>query len=424
METPEYFHGGFYRGGNPQCGPEKKAGGCGGGGEDQFSLEDLLDFSNEEEDETGGTLAAAGNSTDSSTVTAVDSCSNSFSGLEPHFSNDLVGRSLADASRSGDLCEPEEGRKRDETSSQYISSYTREHKSVPEMENCVEARGLSKESIFNVFVGHFWMQQYEELAELEWLSNFVEESFSSEDLHKLHPISGVSSTTTGSSSTTTAAAAARTEVSAHTQVAAGGRVNHVAPFRPEAIVPGKARSKRSRAAPCSWSSRLLVLSPSLATASSPESELIVPASAAAASAGGGGKKAVKPASKKKDLTAGTAVAAGNGRKCLHCQTDKTPQWRTGPLGPKTLCNACGVRYKSGRLVPEYRPAASPTFVVSKHSNSHRKVLELRRQKELQQQQLFHAGGVASFYDGPMPVAAAAADDDDFLIHGPDFRHLI
>jgi hypothetical protein len=41
-----------------------------------------------------------------------------------------------------------------------------------------------------------------------------------------------------------------------------------------------------------------------------------------------------------------------------------------------------VRFKSGRLVPEYRPAASPTFVLTQHSNSHRKVIELRRQKEL------------------------------------------
>ncbi|XP_076886447.1 GATA transcription factor 4-like [Bidens hawaiensis] len=78
------------------------------------------------------------------------------------------------------------------------------------------------------------------------------------------------------------------------------------------------------------------------------------------------------------------------RRCTHCASEKTPQWRTGPLGPKTLCNACGVRYKSGRLVPEYRPAASPTFVLTQHSNSHRKVMELRRQKEViigrQQQQ--------------------------------------
>ncbi|KAM7265527.1 hypothetical protein ACFE04_003210 [Oxalis oulophora] len=65
------------------------------------------------------------------------------------------------------------------------------------------------------------------------------------------------------------------------------------------------------------------------------------------------------------------------RKCTHCEITKTPQWRAGPNGPKTLCNACGVRYKSGRLFPEYRPAASPTFVPALHSNSHRKVVEMR-----------------------------------------------
>ncbi|PPS17103.1 hypothetical protein GOBAR_AA03477 [Gossypium barbadense] len=82
-----------------------------------------------------------------------------------------------------------------------------------------------------------------------------------------------------------------------------------------------------------------------------------------------------------------ATAKGNrwrtmGRKCQHCGAEKTPQWRAGPLGPKTLCNACGVRYKSGRLVPEYRPASSPTFSSRLHSNSHRKILEMRRHKQL------------------------------------------
>ncbi|KAK4482517.1 hypothetical protein RD792_009676 [Penstemon davidsonii] len=71
-----------------------------------------------------------------------------------------------------------------------------------------------------------------------------------------------------------------------------------------------------------------------------------------------------------------------GRRCLHCQVDKTPQWRAGPMGPKTLCNACGVRYKSGRLLPEYRPANSPTFSSALHSNSHRKVVEMRKQKQV------------------------------------------
>ncbi|KAL0872581.1 hypothetical protein Bca101_022286 [Brassica carinata] len=71
------------------------------------------------------------------------------------------------------------------------------------------------------------------------------------------------------------------------------------------------------------------------------------------------------------------------RSCSHCGTNTTtPQWRTGPVGPKTLCNACGVRFKSGRLCPEYRPADSPTFSNEIHSNLHRKVLELRKSKEL------------------------------------------
>mmetsp|Transcript_17511 Transcript_17511/g.38175 ORF Transcript_17511/g.38175 Transcript_17511/m.38175 type:complete len:269 (-) Transcript_17511:549-1355(-) len=38
-----------------------------------------------------------------------------------------------------------------------------------------------------------------------------------------------------------------------------------------------------------------------------------------------------------------------GRTCAHCRTVKTPLWRNGPLGPKTLCNACGIRFKLGKL---------------------------------------------------------------------------
>nr|GMD51463.1 GATA transcription factor 5 [Ipomoea batatas]GMD54831.1 GATA transcription factor 5 [Ipomoea batatas] len=74
-------------------------------------------------------------------------------------------------------------------------------------------------------------------------------------------------------------------------------------------------------------------------------------------------------------------SAQQSRRCSHCGVQKTPQWRAGPLGAKTLCNACGVRFKSGRLLPEYRPACSPTFSRELHSNNHRKVLEMRRKKE-------------------------------------------
>ncbi|KAJ1298822.1 hypothetical protein BS78_01G483100 [Paspalum vaginatum] len=78
-----------------------------------------------------------------------------------------------------------------------------------------------------------------------------------------------------------------------------------------------------------------------------------------------------------------AAAAGDAprRRCTHCASVETPQWRQGPAGPSTLCNACGVRFKSGRLFPEYRPINSPTFSSRLHSNSHRRVLEMRRHAE-------------------------------------------
>ncbi|CAD5176206.1 unnamed protein product [Musa acuminata subsp. malaccensis] len=108
--------------------------------------------------------------------------------------------------------------------------------------------------------------------------------------------------------------------------------------------------------------------------------------------------ATKPGPKKrgrKPKPSPTASGSGD-RRCSHCGAQKTPQWRAGPLGAKTLCNACGVRFKSGRLLPEYRPACSPTFVSHIHSNSHRKVLEMRRKKEAQLPLSPASAPVASF----------------------------
>ncbi|KAJ3745834.1 hypothetical protein DFH05DRAFT_1459535 [Lentinula detonsa] len=45
------------------------------------------------------------------------------------------------------------------------------------------------------------------------------------------------------------------------------------------------------------------------------------------------------------------VAASNlplvqteGQTCLGCNATSTPEWRRGPMGPRTLCNACGLVY--------------------------------------------------------------------------------
>ncbi|KAG0453783.1 hypothetical protein HPP92_025087 [Vanilla planifolia] len=131
-------------------------------------------------------------------------------------------------------------------------------------------------------------------------------------------------------------------------------------------VPARARTKRPR--PQFFSTRIFVPTPTRPT--EPESF---------------GESCPDPTRKRKKKKK-TAVAGESDddnpppaapRKCTHCEIQKTPQWRAGPMGPKSLCNACGVRYKSGRLFPEYRPAASPTFVPSIHSNSHKKVVEMR-----------------------------------------------
>ncbi|CAN8268184.1 unnamed protein product [Cochlearia groenlandica] len=74
------------------------------------------------------------------------------------------------------------------------------------------------------------------------------------------------------------------------------------------------------------------------------------------------------------------------RRCRHCGTEKTPQWRMGPEGSMTLCNACGVRYRSGRLLPEYRPASSPTFSTVLHSNRHCDVIDMRRKKREEEEE--------------------------------------
>ncbi|XVF86681.1 hypothetical protein PTKIN_Ptkin18bG0061500 [Pterospermum kingtungense] len=320
MEVGDFFAGGYY-GGSVGGGfsPEKRISAEQKMAEN-FTVDDLLDFSNEDAIISDGFVDnVGGKSTDSSTVT----CNSSVSGGDNHFSANLPHSSLF----AGELCVP-----------------------------------------------------YDDLAELEWLSNFVEDSFSTDEnlQSNVHIFATSKSPTPESSSSST-------RPDSITRSPTNPIFQHYTPL------PGKARSKRSRAAPCDWSTQLLHLNP-------------------------------KSMGQKKRENS-NANLESPVRKCLHCAAEKTPQWRTGPMGPKTLCNACGVRYKSGRLVPEYRPAASPTFVSTKHSNSHRKVLELRRQKELQrvqhQQQFLGQTSIFGISNG--------GGADDFLIHhhgGPDYRHMI
>lgn len=183
--------------------------------------------------------------------------------------------------------------------------------------------------------------QAEEVADLEWVSHFIEDSFSKYSLSFPATVS-------------------QSLAEKPTEPGNAG-------FTFKTLVPAKPRSKRTRTGVRVWPLR----SPSSFTdTSSPSSPLLICAAAS---------RDHHPEDKRAKKRA--APDGGAARRCSHCGVQKTPQWRTGPLGAKTLCNACGVRYKSGRLLPEYRPACSPTFSSELHSNHHRKVLEMRQKKE-------------------------------------------
>ncbi|KAL9391396.1 hypothetical protein Peur_015316 [Populus x canadensis] len=208
----------------------------------------------------------------------------------------------------------------------------------------------------------------DDIAELEWVSHFVDDSLS--DVSLLLP-----------------ACKGKPESHAKNRFEPEPKPSLAKTpgfFPPR--VPSKARTKRSRRTGRTWSGRSnQTETPSSSASSTSSMPCLVSANTVQTidSLSWLSEPPMKKPKKRPAVqTSGITASPQFQRRCSHCQVQKTPQWRTGPLGAKTLCNACGVRYKSGRLFPEYRPACSPTFSSEVHSNSHRKVLEMRRKKEM------------------------------------------
>lgn len=228
------------------------------------------------------------------------------------------------------------------------------------------------------------------MAELEWLSNFMDDSFSTGSIVLDNDSLTNSDPQTHQSESSFKTSSPVSVLESSSSSSCSGKPMILSP---NTVVPGRARSKRTR--PPSFSPRTAVplVSPTSSDTSYdlfpptpflPEFKNFAESQPAPKKAPKKKKPAVAVVAPPPEAAEDGAEAAvppqqqgGAARKCLHCGIQKTPQWRMGPMGPKTLCNACGVRYKSGRLYPEYRPAASPTFVASLHSNSHKKVLEMR-----------------------------------------------
>ena len=65
------------------------------------------------------------------------------------------------------------------------------------------------------------------------------------------------------------------------------------------------------------------------------------------------KKAGSSTSPRKNGTSTSSAAASTQQKrCGYCNCSSTPMWRRGPKGPSTLCNACGVKWKHGKILQD------------------------------------------------------------------------
>ncbi|XP_043707849.1 GATA transcription factor 21 isoform X2 [Telopea speciosissima] len=68
------------------------------------------------------------------------------------------------------------------------------------------------------------------------------------------------------------------------------------------------------------------------------------------------------------------------RVCSDCNTTKTPLWRSGPRGPKSLCNACGIRQRKARRAMA-AAAASGGVLVNGTSTMRPKVHHKEKRSE-------------------------------------------
>ncbi|XP_060197584.1 GATA transcription factor 16-like [Lycium barbarum] len=69
------------------------------------------------------------------------------------------------------------------------------------------------------------------------------------------------------------------------------------------------------------------------------------------------------------------VSSENQMKtCVDCGTNKTPLWRGGPAGPKSLCNACGIRSRKKRRAllglnkEDKKPTKKSSKVIGNNEN--------------------------------------------------------
>jgi len=81
---------------------------------------------------------------------------------------------------------------------------------------------------------------------------------------------------------------------------------------------------------------------------------------------------------------------GEGQTCLGCNATSTPEWRRGPMGPRTLCNACGLVYAKLIKKRNRDPRGRSAYLNPQHSGQN----------------------AANFVDEPGHASSGGSDDED------------
>ncbi|XP_050215983.1 putative GATA transcription factor 22 [Mercurialis annua] len=87
-----------------------------------------------------------------------------------------------------------------------------------------------------------------------------------------------------------------------------------------------------------------------------------------------------------DINSSASCSNNVIRVCSDCSTTTTPLWRSGPRGPKSLCNACGIRQRKARRAMAAATAAaaveSGTVITTEASSS--KTVKVVKEKKTAQ----------------------------------------
>ncbi|PNH06851.1 GATA transcription factor 8 [Tetrabaena socialis] len=103
------------------------------------------------------------------------------------------------------------------------------------------------------------------------------------------------------------------------------------------------------------------------------------------------------------------------RCCVECGATSTPQWREGPMGPKTLCNACGVRRQ--RLLRKQQAAAVGVVQTAPVA-----AVQARRRLGSRATEQMHLSGDFSFGVGPAGSDSDHSSDNTELGWTPGSAH--